>query len=87
MLEHFTIEQTEDRNKLWHARHKLYYASLALRPGCRSVITDVCVPISRLPEMVELTRKDFDEAGIEGEHPIVLLLLCIAVISYFVKKQ
>jgi D-lactate dehydrogenase (cytochrome) len=54
---------------LWHARHKLYYASLALRPGCRSVITDVCVPISRLPEMIEITRKDFNEAGIEGNYP------------------
>ena len=58
--------QTEDRNKLWHARHKLYYASLSLRPGCRSVITDVCVPISRLPEMVALTKKDFDDVGISG---------------------
>lgn len=56
--------QTEDRNRLWTARHKLYYASLNLRPGCRSVITDVCVPISLLPEMIEATSKDFAEAGI-----------------------
>jgi FAD/FMN-containing dehydrogenase len=59
---------------LWHARHKLYYASLALRPGCRSVITDVCVPISRLPEMIEITRKDFNEAGIEGESSLMTFL-------------
>jgi D-lactate dehydrogenase (cytochrome) len=51
---------------LWTARHKLYYASLNLRPGCRSVITDVCVPISLLPEMIDATSKDFAEAGISG---------------------
>jgi D-lactate dehydrogenase (cytochrome) len=27
--------QMEDRTKLWTARHKLWYASLQLRPGTR----------------------------------------------------
>ena len=30
-------ERPEDRTRLWTARHKLYYAVLALRPGCRIV--------------------------------------------------
>lgn len=47
-------------------RHKLYYASLNMRPGCRAVITDACVPISRLPEIIIETRKDVDEMGIIG---------------------
>ena len=41
-------EQTEDRNRLWTARHNAYFAGLGLRPGCRASTTDVCVPISRL---------------------------------------
>jgi D-lactate dehydrogenase (cytochrome) len=48
----------EDREKLWKARHDAYYASLALRPGCRAMITDVCVPISRLTECIVETKKD-----------------------------
>ena len=56
----------EDRNKLWTARHKLHYASLNLKPGSRSVTTDVCVPISKLPEMVVATREDIDKSGITG---------------------
>jgi D-lactate dehydrogenase (cytochrome) len=40
----------EERSRLWHARHNLYFAGLQLKPGARYVSTDVCVPISRLSE-------------------------------------
>ena len=48
----------EDRERLWQARHNAHYAALALRPGCRSWATDVCVPISRLAECVVETAKE-----------------------------
>jgi D-lactate dehydrogenase (cytochrome) len=48
----------EDRERLWHARHNVHFAALALRPGCRSWATDVCVPISRLTECVVETKAD-----------------------------
>ncbi len=68
--------QPEDRTKLWTARHKLYYASLGLKPGHRSVTTDVCVPISKLPEMIMKTREDVDKTGVTGWHRIYPLLGC-----------
>ena len=58
--------QQEDRNRLWTARHKLLYASLALIPGSRSVTTDVCVPISKLPEIIEQTSEDIEKTGVTG---------------------
>jgi D-lactate dehydrogenase (cytochrome) len=51
-----------ERNALWQARHDAYYAILALRPGCRGWGTDVCVPISRLAECIEETKRDLASA-------------------------
>src|SRR3990172_8436462 len=50
--------KTEERNKLWQARHDAYFACLQLRAGTRCVSTDVCVPISRLTECIIETTKD-----------------------------
>ena len=50
--------RTEDRNRLWQARHDAFYAALALRPGSVGWTTDVCVPISRLAECITETRED-----------------------------
>ena len=56
--------KAEDRSKLWQARHDAYWAAKALRPGFDSVATDVCVPISRLAECVEETKRDIDSSGL-----------------------
>ena len=55
---------TEERNKLWQARHDAYWAMLALRPGCKAVTTDVCVPISKLAEAVTAAEAKAAELGL-----------------------
>jgi D-lactate dehydrogenase (cytochrome) len=50
--------RTEDRNRLWQARHDAFYAALALRPGAKGFATDVCVPISRLTECITAAKRD-----------------------------
>jgi len=54
----------EERTRLWTARHNAYWAVAALRPGARSLATDVCVPISRLAECVAETQRDLDATGL-----------------------
>lgn len=54
----------EERNTLWKARHVAYYAALAQRPGANGFVTDVTVPISRLPECIGATRDDLDGIAI-----------------------
>ena len=55
---------TEERNRLWQARHDMYWASMQLRPGAKGFSTDVCVPISRLAECVEAAQRKADELGL-----------------------
>ncbi|PWR04389.1 FAD-binding oxidoreductase [Meridianimarinicoccus roseus] len=42
----------EARTKLWQARHDAYWACHGLRPGLKSMSTDVCVPVSHLATCV-----------------------------------
>jgi D-lactate dehydrogenase (cytochrome) len=59
-----TATLQEDRTRLWRARHRAYFAVMAMAPGKRAMVTDACVPISRLAECIERTRADLAEAGL-----------------------
>jgi len=54
----------EARSRLWEARHNVYFAALQLRPGCRSIVTDACVPISRLADCLVQTADDLRASGL-----------------------
>ena len=54
----------EDRTRLWTARHRAYFAGMSAYPGCRTVTTDTCVPISRLAECISQAVVEADEAGL-----------------------
>ena len=59
----------EERSRLWQARDNTLYAGLALRPGAKAMITDVCVPISRLADCLVETAADIAESGLTA--PVV----------------
>ena len=54
--------KAEDRTRLWKARHDMFWADKAYRPNSEVVVTDVCVPISRLAECVLETQKDIKDS-------------------------
>ncbi len=56
----------EERGKLWTARHDAYWACMALAPGKKGFVSDVCVPISRLAECVSKTKEDILKSGLVG---------------------
>jgi D-lactate dehydrogenase (cytochrome) len=63
---HFEWATTpEDRTRLWTARHHAYFAGAQMKPGCRTVSTDTCVPISRLAECVTEASEAAEAAGMQ----------------------
>jgi D-lactate dehydrogenase (cytochrome) len=73
----------EDRTRLWTARHNAYFAALQMRPGCRAISTDTCVPISKLADALVGSREILDRAPVptmivghvgDGNFHCVLLL-------------
>lgn len=54
----------EDRARLWKARHEVAHAETLLRPGARILVTDVCVPISRLADCIAETRADLSSVAL-----------------------
>jgi D-lactate dehydrogenase (cytochrome) len=54
----------EDRSRLWRARDNSLYAGMGLRPGAKAMITDVCVPISRLAKCLAETKRDIARSGL-----------------------
>ena len=61
--------QSEDRTRLWKARHAAYHAAKAMFPGKEVFATDACVPISRLADCMLETKADADATGLAA--PIV----------------
>lgn len=61
--------EPEDRTRLWKMRHDVFWALRSYRAGAKVVVTDVCVPISRLAECVTETKQDIERSGLVA--PIV----------------
>lgn len=56
----------DDANRLWRIRHEALYAARALRPGIRGISTDVCVPVSRLPDCIREIQKVIAQTAIQA---------------------
>lgn len=60
----FTTDAEEQKN-LWSARKDALWSMLALRKGDEEVwSTDVAVPMSRLPDIIEVSKKEMDDLGL-----------------------
>ncbi|CAK8681541.1 unnamed protein product [Clavelina lepadiformis] len=59
-------ETQEEHNHLWQARHDLWYAVKAFKPGSTAISTDACVPVSALAEAISHSAALLDESGLIG---------------------
>ncbi|KAJ7240137.1 FAD-linked oxidase-like protein [Mycena haematopus] len=54
----------EEAHDIWQDRKNAHHSGMALVPGAKGWVTDVCVPISKLPELVLETKKDLERIGL-----------------------
>lgn len=55
----------EEQASLWAARKQALWSMLSLREGDEEVwTTDVAVPISRLPELIDISKKEVEALGL-----------------------
>ena len=63
----FEFEADEaGRERLWEARHEAGLAVRDLYPGKNPMTTDVCVPVSDLPEALRHARDTIESHGLDG---------------------
>lgn len=58
-------EKPEERSRIWTARHRAMFSCLQLKPNCKVIYTDTCVPISRLADCLLETIAEADQAGLD----------------------
>ncbi|KAM3303680.1 D-lactate dehydrogenase [Capsicum chacoense] len=75
-------EESEEKKELWKIRKEALWACFAMEPNFEAMITDVCVPLSHLAELISRSKKELDaspltctiiaHAGDGNFHTIVL---------------
>ena len=59
-------QSIEEKNKLWKARHEVYYAVKAEKNNIKVYTTDVCVPISNLVECIKFAEDEIQKYGLKA---------------------
>ena len=59
-------ENTEERNRLWKARHNVYYSVKAQGENIKIYTTDICVPISNLVECIKFAEDEIKKYGLKA---------------------
>nr|CAD1841626.1 unnamed protein product [Ananas comosus var. bracteatus] len=54
------VEDPDAKKELWKIRKEALWAGFAMAPGYEAMITDVCVPLSRLAECISKSKQQLD---------------------------
>ncbi|KAF8894489.1 FAD-linked oxidase-like protein [Infundibulicybe gibba] len=64
---HFEFASTDqEAEDMWENRKYALMSTISAHPGSRCWTTDVCVPVSRLPQLVYETKKDLAQSGLRS---------------------
>uniref|UniRef100_J3MIS0 D-lactate dehydrogenase (cytochrome) n=1 Tax=Oryza brachyantha TaxID=4533 RepID=J3MIS0_ORYBR len=54
------VEEPDAKEELWKIRKEALWAGFAMKPDHEAMITDVCVPLSRLAECISVSKEKLD---------------------------
>ncbi|KAG8376830.1 hypothetical protein BUALT_Bualt09G0104700 [Buddleja alternifolia] len=57
-------EDPEAKKELWKMRKEALWACFAMEPNFEAMITDVCVPLSRLAELISRSKQELDSSSL-----------------------
>ncbi|XP_022843554.1 D-lactate dehydrogenase [cytochrome], mitochondrial-like isoform X1 [Olea europaea var. sylvestris] len=57
-------EDSEAKKELWKIRKEALWACFAMKPNFEAMITDVCVPLSRLAELISTSKQELDSSSL-----------------------
>ncbi|WCJ34129.1 D-lactate dehydrogenase [cytochrome] mitochondrial [Euphorbia peplus] len=57
-------EEPEAKKELWKIRKEALWACFALAPNCEAMISDVCVPLSHLAELISRSKQELDASSL-----------------------
>ncbi|KAK3124506.1 hypothetical protein QOZ80_7BG0587550 [Eleusine coracana subsp. coracana] len=58
------VEEPNAKEELWKIRKEALWAGFAMKPDHEAMITDVCVPLSRLAECISASKKLLDASSL-----------------------
>ena len=61
-----TESRTEERSRLWKARHDATHAAAAKMPGRKERTTDVCVPLAELAAAIQYAHTEIGRLGLHA---------------------
>ncbi|KAI9090722.1 hypothetical protein K1719_028575 [Acacia pycnantha] len=57
-------EEPEAKKELWKIRKEALWACFAMKPDLEAMITDVCVPLSHLADLISRSKKELDASSL-----------------------
>ncbi|KAK7273707.1 hypothetical protein RIF29_14766 [Crotalaria pallida] len=57
-------EEPEAKKELWKVRKEALWACFAMEPNLEAMITDVCVPLSHLADLISRSKKELDASSL-----------------------
>ncbi|KAL6880182.1 hypothetical protein ACP4OV_011747 [Aristida adscensionis] len=58
------VEEPDAKQELWKIRKEALWAGFAMKPDHEAMITDVCVPLSRLAECISVSKQKLDASSL-----------------------